>query len=270
MNTVLRLPKGFAYHLLYVLLLPAFHICFCFLYNPFSMQDFYDVGGKNFAFHYLMVTCIIIGVLVITRVVLWALYRYVNFLWWHYGVWCIGEVVVMSFFTALYTALFYGREMPYFLALSHCLKFNSLILVYPYVFMILVRLIILKSQEVYSARSAGEEGLMKFYDEHKRLKLTIDPSVLLFIGAESNYVKIHYLENDRHKEFLLRNSMKSLEEPASRYGLVRCHRSFYVNPRHIRVLSRGKDGVILAELVHDGIKPLPVSKQYYDKLSELL
>ena len=111
---------------------------------------------------------------------------------------------------------------------------------------------------------------MKFYDEHKRLKLSIDPSAVLYINAEANYVKIHYLENERVREFMLRNSMKSLEEIATRHGLVRCHRSYYVNPRHIKVLSRNKEGVIIAEMIEDGLRQIPVSKQYYSYLSELL
>ena len=83
-------------------------------------------------------------------------------------------------------------------------------------------------------------------------------------------MKIHYLENERVREFLLRNSMKSLETLADRHGLVRCHRSSYVNPRPIKVLSRNKEGVIIAEMIEDSLMRIPVSKQYYAHLSELL
>ena len=83
-------------------------------------------------------------------------------------------------------------------------------------------------------------------------------------------MKIHYLENDRAKEFMLRNSMRSLETIAARHGLVRCHRSYYVNPRHIKVLRRAKEGQIQAEFLQEGLSPIPVSRQYYDSLSELL
>ena len=64
--------------------------------------------------------------------------------------------------------------------------------------------------------------------------------------------------------------MKSLETLADRHGLVRCHRSYYVNPRHIKVLSRNKEGVIIAEMIEDSLMRIPVSKQYYAHLSELL
>ena len=107
-------------------------------------------------------------------------------------------------------------------------------------------------------------------DEHKRLKLTIDPSAVLYVSAEANYINIHYLENDRVKTYQLRNSMKSLETDALKHGFVRCHRSYYVNPRHIKVLSRDKDGVIYTEFIRDGVGHIPVSKQYYDNLAKLL
>lgn len=268
MDSSLRLPRSYAAHLVYVLLIPSFFISFCFLYNPFDVQDFYTVGGKSFAFHFLMLTCIILGVIALTRLIFVALYKYIPFRRWHYGIWCFGELLVCAFFMALYTALFYGPEMPYFLALSHCLKFSYLIMVYPYVFLIMVRLIINLGQD--QATRAQDEALVKFYDEHKRLKLTIDPAAILYIGAEANYVKINYLEGDRPREFMLRNSMRSLEQTAARHGLVRCHRSYYVNPRHIKVLSRAKEGQIQAEFLQEGLKSIPVSRQYYDSLSNLL
>ncbi len=268
MNSVAKLPKSYAAHLVYVVLMPAFFISFCFLYNPFDVEAFYTVGGKSFAFHLLMLTCIMLGVYALTRLIFVALYKYIPFKWWEYGLWCVGEVLVCAFFMALYTALFYGREMPYFLALSHCLKFSYLILIYPYGLLTLIRLIINAVDE--GNRAPQDEALVKLYDEHKRLKLTIDPAAILYISAEANYVKVHYLENERPKEFMLRNSMRSLEESAAKHGLVRCHRSYYVNPRHIKVLRKGKEGMIVAELLQEGLQPIPVSKQYYDALSDLL
>ena len=116
---------------------------------------------------------------------------------------------------------------------------------------------------------AADSSLMKFYDEFKRLKLTIAPSALLYINAEGNYVKIHYLENGRVRDYLLRSSMKNLEEIAGRHGLVRCHRSYYINPKHVKLLSRGKEQIV-AEMQEDGVQKIPVSPQYYQRLSDML
>ena len=98
---------------------------------------------------------------------------------------------------AMYTSLFYGDELPYFLAVPQCLKFAGLVLVYPYAMMLLVREIDNLNAAMLERERAADSSLMKFYDEFKRLKLTIAPSALLYINAEGNYVKIHYLENGR-------------------------------------------------------------------------
>ena len=153
---------------------------------------------------------------------------------------------------------------------TYCSNIAYATLVFPFLFLILMRVITNKNSDISEARKAPEETLVKFYDEHKRLKLTIDPSVILYVSADANYINIHYLENERIRKYQLRNSMKSFEADAKKHGLVRCHRSYYVNPRHIKVLSRDKEGVIYTEFTIDGVERIPVSKQYYDQLADLL
>mgnify|MGYP003305537612 FL=1 len=53
-------------------------------------------------------------------------------------------------------------------------------------------------------------------------------------------------------------------------GLVRCHRSFYINPVHVKVLRRDKDGIMYAELDADDVRHIPVSKTYYERISEII
>lgn len=272
MNTPLRVSKGYGSQVKYAVLMPLFYFVFCFVYNPFSMSAIYNVGGKSWTFHLLMLTCIMVGTLALTRLVFSFLYKYIPFKWWHYAVWCLGETLVTSFFFALYTSLFYRKSggMPYFTALPYCFKTVSLTLIYPYLLCILLRIVSNKNADLAEAGQKPEESLIKFYDENKRLKLTIDPSAVLYVSADANYIKIHYIENDRVKAYQLRNSMKSLEGDAQRHGFVRCHRSYYVNPRHIKVLSRDREGVIYTEFTREGVGHIPVSKQYYDSLAKLL
>ena len=78
------------------------------------------------------------------------------------------------------------------------------------------------------------------------------------------------MDAERIKEFLLRASMKSVENTVGGHGLVRCHRSFFVNPRYVKMLSKNKDGMITAQLLLPEMDAIPVSKQFYQQLSELL
>lgn len=267
MNTQLRIGKTYKSQLLYVMLIPAFFVGFCFLYDPFGMQAYYQIGGMSFGFHFVILTVILMAVLAVTRLVFSALYKHIPFLWWHYAVWCFGEVFVYAAFMALYTTLFYAGEYNYFVVLSRCFKFSYLILVYPYLFLTLIRIILNKNADLHAE---PENSLVKFYDEHKRLKLTIAPAAVICIQADSNYVIIRYMDNDRVKEFMLRASMKSIENTVGRHGLVRCHRSYFVNPKYVKLLSKNREGMITAELLHPEMDSIPVSKQFYKELSELL
>ena len=231
------------------------------------MKEFYQVGGMNFGFHFLMLAAILMAVLALTRLIFSALYKHIPFKWWHYVVWCFGEVFVFSLFMALYTTLFYAGQYNYFVILSKCFKFAYLILIFPYLFLCMMQVILNKDADL---NAEPAETLVKFYDEHKRLKLTIDPTAIICIQADANYVIIRYMDADRIKEFMLRASMKSVEHTVGSHGLVRCHRSYFVNPRYVKMLSKNRDGMITAELLLPEVASIPVSKQFYQQLSELL
>ena len=88
--------------------------------------------------------------------------------------------------------------------------------------------------------------------------------------AEENYVSIHYMEGEKEKEYSLRQSMRGIEELMSKHGIVRCQRSYFVNPRHVTVLRKDKEGMIQAELDVNGSRPVPVSPKYYEDLNKML
>jgi len=256
----------------YAIIFPIFFFCFISIYTPYSFRTLFDLGGKTWTFHLLMLSCIMMVVVALTRLVFYFLYKYIEFKWWHYVTWCLGEVIVTSLFFALYTSLFHlrGVRMPYFQALSLSLEITFLTMIFPYLIAILLRVIENKNIDIEEASKQPEETLLKLYDEHKRLKLTIDPSAIFYVSASANYIDIHYEENDRVKVYQLRNSMKSFEAAAESHGFVRCHRSYFVNPRHIKVLSKNKEGVIYTEFTKEGVERVPVSKLYYDNLANLL
>jgi len=123
---------------------------------------------------------------------------------------------------------------------------------------------------VESTPVVDEKTLIRFYDEQKRLKLVVSSEAVLYIEAEENYVHILHLDNGRVKDFELRSSMRALEEILQRHGLVRCHRSFFVNAAHVELVKKDANGYALAQLDHDGLKNIPVSKKYYNAMVSLL
>ena len=111
---------------------------------------------------------------------------------------------------------------------------------------------------------------MRFYDDRHNLKIALTPDAILYITAEENYANMFYTENDKVRNYVLRSSMKALDELCQDNGLIRCHRSYYVNPLHVKVLRKDKDGIVYAELDASDIMHIPVTKRYYDRLSEML
>lgn len=269
MESGFKMKGGFMPHLLYSVILPLFFLSSSLLYNPFDIEGYYTFGSMSCSFHLVMLSCIILVCSLISRTCLYLILGKHEFQWVNYGVYCIIELMVMSSFTALYTVLFKGTEAGYFTVLPKCIKFIFLSLVYPYTFLILVYLVKIKDEALERRDSDAGNTLLRFYDEHKRLKLSIAPSAILFVKSEFNYVNIHYLDGGKVKSFMLRASMKSLEDLDSR-ALIRCQRSYFVNPEHISVLRKDQQGFIFAEMNHPDIEAVPVSKQYYTKLSELL
>ena len=92
----------------------------------------------------------------------------------------------------------------------------------------------------------------------------------MFIKSEDNYVQIHYLDQGRTKKFVLRSSMRALEDTLSKHGLVRCHRSYFINPSFIRIVHRDSAGLIVAELNKDGYESIPISRKFQDAITKLL
>jgi DNA-binding LytR/AlgR family response regulator len=126
----------------------------------------------------------------------------------------------------------------------------------------------MRNNEVSSP--ADENSLIRFYDEYKKLRLVIAQDAVMFIKSEDNYVQIHYLDRDKTRKFMLRSSMRALENDLTKKGLVRCHRSYFINPSYIKIVHRDESGLIVAKLNQDGFESIPISRKYQEEITKLL
>lgn len=251
----------------HILIVPLFAFVFTVLYRPFGIPAALEIGGVDYTFNITMLYCILLGSVAITRSLLFAFCRTINPSTLTYGVLCLGEVVVASLFGALYVTLMARGEATYFEYVGGVFSRLCGIVIYPYVVLFLcleLRATTLAEEEVDSS------ALIKFYDEYQKLKFVIDSSAVVFLRSEENYVNIHYTDGARTKKFVLRSSMRALEEQMVRHGLVRCHRSFFINPDHIKMIRKEPSGVVVAELAVEGMEPIPISRKYQDEVAKLL
>ena len=250
--------------LLHCIALPVFFLGFILIYDSSWIDRFLEIGN-GVIFNTLMLTSILIGILCASRIPMTATRKHLLPLsWWRYAIWSFAEIFVFSCFAALYMALVYGTY-GYFPALGECLRLSFAILPYPYIVFALLFALIRPDEE-----PVIEENLVRFTDNTGRLKLVIAHDVILYIEAQENYVSIHYMEGERQKEYSLRQSMRGIEELMGKHGIIRCQRSYFVNPRHVKVLRRDKEGYIQAELDIISNKSVPVSPKYYEQLSKML
>ena len=250
--------------LLYILICPAFFFIFTISYKPFGMWEHLSMGRDMFYESAGIMTAIVLGTILVLRTIFYLIFKaggrnILGFIFW-----CFGEMVVAAYFLALYTHFASGAGGLYFEEVAECLKYSCLILVYPYaIISASIAIVALTSDKP----AAEKPGIVRFLDSAKKLRLAVAREAILFIEACENYVEIYYKDEGGVKKYQLRGSMRSIEALVEKNGLYRCHRSYFVNPAHIKALRKERGDKILIEL-DVPCKSLPVSKKCYSDLSE--
>ena len=259
-------------NLLYALVMPAFFLLFVLLYEPTRLCSLLRIGeafhpeGNAFSFNTAIVTSIILVALMLSRILYFLLRKAVSHTLGIYGLWCLLEIVVSSGFVALYLTLRGHGETEYFPLLGMCTSALISILVYPYAILTLYYMF----KQAQQLPLPDEGTRLKFYDSRHQLKFITTVASVLYIEAAENYIILHYSENGVEKKYQIRNSMKNIEPLCASAGFVRTHRSFIVNPSHVKLIRRDPGGFYFADLGTSREEGIPVSKKYYDSLAAVL
>jgi DNA-binding LytR/AlgR family response regulator len=80
-------------------------------------------------------------------------------------------------------------------------------------------------------------------------------------------VNICYLNKGKVSKYLLRDTLKKIEDTFSGTEIIRCHRSFIVNFEKVRVIRKDKDGLKL-EFDDPSVTDIPVSKTYVNAVMQ--
>lgn len=257
-------------HIVQLILWTAFFaLVFINIYKPFSSSSWYDISEfKFFVFSSLI---ILTGVLVVV------LSRIIMFHWGkrhaisvgNYSIWILLEIFFMSLFYTIYT-LVLNPEREYMDVFETSTINTSLVLMLPYSVLHFYfsykdkerRLLLLEEhQEEVIAR----QSVFSFYDEKQELRLSVKRSELLYLESADNYVCIWYLSKGQLTKFLLRNSLKAMEEHFADTNVLRCHRSYMVNFEQVKVIRREREGIFL-ELGIERVPDIPISKTYSEKV----
>lgn len=253
-----------------ILLTALFALVFINIYKPFSSSNWYTVSEfKFFVFSSLIILTGVL-VVVISRIVMYYWGKKHSITIGAYSFWIILEIFFMSLFYTIYT-LVLNPEREYLNAFKESAINTSLVLLLPYSVLHLYfsyrekerQLLLLEEDRV---EAASKSSVFSFYDEKNELRLSVKRSNLLYIESADNYVSIWYLNKGILTKFMLRNSLKAIEESLAGTNVLRCHRSYMVNFDQVKVIRREKDGVYM-ELGIEKVPDIPISKTYSQKVT---
>ena len=263
---MLNLPASFrkpTSQAIHVVAVPLAFLAFVLIYRPFNLAEQLQLGRFSFGVNLTLIACIIFGSMLLMRTVFHFVRNRIDRLTYYF--WCLLEITISALFAALYVWLMARCADPYFMVVARVYGWLFPILIFPYV--ITAMALFLVDRYRMPVAEPEEDQKMRFYDDRNNLKLVVSVADVLAISAEENYIKVHYLAEGKLKSYLVRSSMKSIEDVCLQKGLVRCHRSYMVNVMKINHIKKGGKARYIV-LTNDEIKPIPVSKSYFKNLIE--
>lgn len=168
-------------NLVFMIMIPLFWLNFVLLYQPSRLVGLLDMGNAMVNFNTTIVMCILLGVMIVSRGVLMMIHSTLKMNWFKYVVWELAELLIMSFFVALYLTLMYQGQYAYFHMVGQCLFYLLIICVYPYVIFDVAFAYQGKMEEDVQY----DDSLMRFVDSTQKLKLMIASSAVLYIDRKS-------------------------------------------------------------------------------------
>ena len=271
-----------------VVAIVLFSILFMVIYGPYSSTSWLtlmagkheDVGPLS-GFHAVMASVafyfVAIAFLVLSKAVLYQIGKKIQLFNAHLVSWIGGEVVMISLIYTVFTALFSLAEPSMFLSIwGRSIMVLSVIIIVPYIIclqnatnchqrQLLDRL----GMDVVNDKTEDTDPkLIHLVDGTGRLKMSINIDSLYYVESQDNYVKIYYDSDGKLCNYMLRSTTKAIE---TKFGswLIRCHRGYLVNKNKIRIFRNDRDGMYI-QLMHDGIRQIPVSKSYASNIQRML
>ncbi|MCH5329354.1 MAG: LytTR family transcriptional regulator [Alistipes sp.] len=253
----------------------VFSVLFMIIYAPFSLTDWFDIFDErrlsiSVAFY---LACIVI--MVASKLSLVLVSRRIAIDRLLYFLWLVGETVAISLLYTAFTRYLVQAEEPHSMPevafRAFCCVTAILAIPYAISFLYAAYRAKLRENEVmrYRTRAYGEVSetpqLINLYDGNGTVRMTVDIDALYYMESQDNYVKVCYESEGALHNYMLRCRTKALEKSLEGTPMLRCHRSYIVNITKIKLLRPDKSNSV-AILNHSGVKPIPVSKRYYESL----
>jgi len=255
-----------------ILFTSLFALVFINAYSPFGADRWYNLTRFEF-FTYSSLT-ILLGVLVvvISRILMYHVCKRHTINIWQYLLWIFAEIFSMALAYSLFEKLFLKDARMFTELVKNSSRNTALVLLLPYSVLWLYFSWRDKKEQIerladYPSSSENSRNMIPFYDDKGILRFSIKKENLLYLESAENYVNICYLNKGKVSKYLLRDTLKKIEENFSGTEIVRCHRSYMVNFEKVKVIRKDKDGLKL-EFDNPSVTDIPVSKTYVNTVMQ--
>jgi DNA-binding LytR/AlgR family response regulator len=249
----------------------VFALVFINIYQPFGSRSWFQVSEvKYFLFSSLIILTGVL-VVVVSRIIMFYYSRKHAIYVRQYAVWILVEILAMSLFYTLLETFAFDDARSFNEMMKQSVINTSLVLLLPYFTLWLYFALRDKNKKLEQLSHELEvhdqptKGILNFFDEKKELRLSVLSEQVFWIEAADNYIKIHYLNKGKLSAFMVRNTLKVVEESLANSSMVRCNRSTIVNFDRVKILRKEKEGILLG-LDNENIPDIPVSKTYAEKV----
>ena len=227
-----------------------------------------------------IVVLVAVGGIALSRTIMYHFAKRHAISYLSYAVWIAAEVSVISMIYASFPLLVFRafsveRELTLFYLFKEAALATAFILLIPYAFAIMWMVLVDRGAQIHRLKAELERAsgtaeepqveMFNFYDERGELKLSVKPEMLYYIEAADNYVQICYTNAGKIEKLMVRNTLKNVEWRFRDKGLVRCHRSYVVNVKNVKLFRRQESEVLL-EFGDSRVPSIPVSKGFGDRV----
>lgn len=266
-----------------VLFVPFFALVFINLYRPLDFDRIDDSFLQAFdisrsARVQLITLMMVLGGMIIaaaSRIIMGRYTKRYTMTYIGYIVWIFGELLAMVTTLTLATHLTDTTRSITELFKNSFVK-TFLIVFIPYAMCYIyfiwqenLRELRELRQQIERDETVLQKAYVQILDEKGEMRLSVRRENLVLIESADNYVCVYYLNGDKTKKTMVRNTLSRVAEHLKGSRIVRCHRSYMINIDHVKILHRDKEGVLI-ELGIESMPDVPISRTYADNIREWL
>ncbi|HKM93283.1 MAG TPA: LytTR family transcriptional regulator DNA-binding domain-containing protein [Prolixibacteraceae bacterium] len=249
-----------------------FAYVFINIYRPFGYDNWYEAKSWELLIASAIIVLTGMIVIIVSRVLMLRLKKSHEITFAVYIWFIVAEIIFMGVFYTSFEILILNDTRTPLSLLFNAVQNTSLILLIPYALTILFfawKDIKKKFDSVAQQFKAPTEIFIPFKDEKGTLKVTIKCIDLLYLESNDNYVNIHYIDKQKERKIIIRNTLKKYEKQLQDYPIYRVHRKFSVNIKNVKLLQKGKKGYELVMNTDSG-QVIPVSISYQKSIMDLM